>query len=260
MKTQNLLDVFFNFSNTEIEEINSHNFFIYRIFSFDRFIDLIKDKEISFAKPNLWDDKYENPLSKELVDNKTGGKFKIPSLSENLYGQCWSTLHESDAIWRIYSTDKKGVLVRVEISSLFEHLSSCMKIHQLQKIFFGKVFYKTEEQIKSQLENPKFIKDMAKNNYIPSLFYKRDSFKHEEEIRVIFLDKISNDDKPKFRKLDIEANNLFSEITLDPRLENTDFDRQKYIIESCGYKGKIKKSTLYNQPELDIKVDDMMNL
>jgi hypothetical protein len=139
---------FLNFSDSEETEILSNDFFIYRIFAFDRFIDLVKSQSLTLAKPKEWDDKYENILSNCIIENDTGQKLYMSTFSTDIYAQCWSMIDESDAMWRIYSQDKKGVLVKVSAFSLLNSLKSTenIKISQLQKIFLERLLMKQKNK------------------------------------------------------------------------------------------------------------------
>lgn len=125
------------FSGTEIESLQSGNQYIYRLFPFDRFIDLLRTSSIALVKPKLWEDPYENLMNRELVERNTGRKFSIPHYSNDLFCQCWSLCYESDAMWRIYSSDKRGVLVTANAATLF-NTKTFQFGHPMEMLFIGK--------------------------------------------------------------------------------------------------------------------------
>lgn len=64
---------------------------------------MIKNKELCVNRASSWDDVYENFLLKSTFD--IGGiKVTAEHTSDLIYGQSWTYLRESDAMWRIYSS------------------------------------------------------------------------------------------------------------------------------------------------------------
>lgn len=255
------MNPYIHFSKKELEAINLSDIHIYRIFPFDRFIDLITQSSNVLVQPQLWEDPYENPLKGIITDPKTATQFSIP-LFERVFAQCWSLHDQSDAMWRIYSPDKKGVLVKVKADNLLSSLASApeIKISSHQRLFLGKVLYKTQINLKKVFENNTYIKTILRKPLMKppiaaakSLLYKRDSFKHEEEVRIIFINHVLDDAKPKISKFTINPKSLIESVTLDPRLENVDYKRQKDIIKAVGYSGGISKSSLYKLPTLNLQ-------
>lgn len=90
---------------------------IYRIFSTNRLIELFEKKENALVKPELWDDPFENFILK--IPEK-GSKSKP---NKRGYGQCWTLNFESDAMWRIYSPDKKGLFrILCQLTIVINHI------------------------------------------------------------------------------------------------------------------------------------------
>lgn len=81
---------------------------IFRFISLENLTELLVNKVLTLVKTKLWDDPYENYLLKCNVfyNNK---ELNLQDLQEQIFGQCWTLIDESDALWRIYSVDKKGI-------------------------------------------------------------------------------------------------------------------------------------------------------
>jgi hypothetical protein len=81
---------------------------IYRILPMNRLIEILLNKELAFPKVNLWEVVYENFFLKAYSNEIAGFKEDI----ERYFGQCWSFIKDSDALWRIYSNDKQSVRIK----------------------------------------------------------------------------------------------------------------------------------------------------
>lgn len=92
---------------------------IYRIIKLDHLEIMLRDSTIAFAKTSSWEDVYENFFFKEKF-YLAGDRVKMEHFADHIFGQCWSTFRDSDAMWRIYSQDKKSVRIKTTISKLFD--------------------------------------------------------------------------------------------------------------------------------------------
>lgn len=89
--------------NIKESEFDDH---IYRIISYDRFLEMFDSCNNILVKPKLWEDTFENFTLKSKLRYPDGSEIVLDA-HERLYGQCWTTSKASDAMWRIYSPDKK---------------------------------------------------------------------------------------------------------------------------------------------------------
>ena len=96
---------------------------LYRFISFPAFVNLVERRQERYVQPTLWEDTYEGYLiqllSKRDVDEcltmlansfcqgnyemAVVNYIKLHDARWHCYGQCWTKLKESDALWRIYS-------------------------------------------------------------------------------------------------------------------------------------------------------------
>ena len=90
---------------------------IYRIISYDRFLEMFDSCKNTLVKPKLWEDTFENITLKSKLRYPCGSEIVLDT-HERLYGQCWTTSKASDAMWRIYSPDKRSVRIRTTINKL----------------------------------------------------------------------------------------------------------------------------------------------
>ncbi len=152
----------YHFTPEEIESKKRTSYFdgvsestvVYRIFTAERFFQLWESSQITFVKPTLWEDPYENIFLHTIVEKPDGSILGFNNLVEDLYSQCWTTCPESDALWRIYSPDKTGIMVKSTagkiISSFFDNLLANEHFEKEglnNYIRAGKVVYLQEDQI-----------------------------------------------------------------------------------------------------------------
>ena len=82
--------------------------YIYRIMPLSRLYELFENTENVLVKPSLWEDPFENFILKSRVRFKNGKTYGF-NHQNGFYGQCWTRSKASDAMWRIYSSDKRSV-------------------------------------------------------------------------------------------------------------------------------------------------------
>jgi hypothetical protein len=90
---------------------------IYRVFQLGRFLTLLKQRTNTLVRPALWEDPWEEWWS-SLVRKRLGA-----TLPADVFGQCWTTSKESDAMWRVYAPQQDGIKVRTTVGALRESIS-----------------------------------------------------------------------------------------------------------------------------------------
>ncbi|WP_272524383.1 DUF2971 domain-containing protein [Providencia sp. PROV216] len=232
--------------------INDIDIPIYRIFSIERFKEMIKTNELGLVRPSMWEDPYENFFLKTQVDFGNGDLASLEEIEKTWYGQCWTQNEDTDAMWRIYSREKDGIRVKTTVRKLFSAIYDNSAAFPDLQFFIGKVQYKTKQEIIQLIETITFTDVYLggqNDKFAKLLCIKRDSFEHENEIRILINEPDSTTELDKIYKVSIKPEDLFDEICLDPRLFKNDFLNLKADIELMGVKTKIIQSDLY---KLDI--------
>jgi len=233
--------------NIKESEYDDH---IYRVISYDRFLEFFDSCKNTLVKPKLWEDTFENFTLKSKLKYPDGSEITLDT-HERLYGQCWTTSKASDAMWRIYSPDKRSVRIRTTINKLLASISIANVDTAMADSCIGKVKYLSESKITSQAKQA-FSNNgqMTFGNLFRSLLVKRKAFLHEKEIRLIHLDwgfDIPSDDIYKY---EIDPHELITQVMIDPRISFEEYKDIKADIEAkTGYQGDIKRSLLYRLPE-----------
>ena len=182
---------------------------LYRIVSFPGFVNLVESKTERFVQPTAWEDTYEGYMLRLLEDSSKhkdvlkvlyelyekispDNVFAIVSTYMNLwsarwlcYGQCWSKTPESDALCRIYSYDKMAVRIETTDELIHSQLRDSDTLAQYS-CTIDDVNYDLDEGdvLKTQVELLRNSKRV-----VEPFYHKRVAFQHENEKRVILVNK-----------------------------------------------------------------------
>lgn len=240
------------FKNQNIIGISDLNIPIFRVFNIDRLLQLIIEGKNTLVKPEKWDDPSENILSIIQILNQYNKNIFIWDIFQGFYGQCWTmNNYESDAMWRIYSPNKNGVLIKTTASKLYDSFFNIKDPFACIRYFIGKINYYNKKQIKEYFGNPKILKDIifdsSCKNHIHTLLIKRKEFEHENEIRIIYRTCDEKEISKNIYEYMIKINDIIEEMIFDPRMDLVLYRSYHKIIKRLGYVNKIKKSTLYRK-------------
>lgn len=242
---------------------------IYKYMPLDYVIIMLLNKKLRLGKIATWEDPYENPILKQrLWRNNNGIKetLDLSTVLDNIYGQSWTLLEESDAMWRIYSHDKQAVRIKTTIGKLFDAIYNPNSNDSLCT-FVGCIKYndKVIDYLTKSRSNKSIIEAFLKNTpaFRDMLLYKREAFKHEQEVRFYYVNPRiwynTCSDIPssigEFKEYDIDFNNLFEEVCFDPRLDNTLYESRRMSLINMGCSAdSITKSNLYKLENFEIEV------
>jgi len=235
---------FINLTNDELDKP------VYRIMPVNRLLQCLEEKQLVLVPPSKWDDPFENwLLSSKVKFLSTGESGGMEEIRNKIYGQCWTLHRETDAMWRIYSSDTNGAKVKTTPRKLLEALKSNNTQFGDISCFIGKVKYQTQRNLVSSLTGIDIFNTNG-SGVAESLLYKRKEFRHEKEVRLIYTE-----GNGAIYSFDIDPNIMFDEIVFDPRVDKHLFSAYKTAVIAKGFPGKVTQSILYRPPkELLIKV------
>ncbi|WP_436323028.1 DUF2971 domain-containing protein [Vibrio cidicii] len=239
-----------HFFNSWVEDARDK--YLFRVFSFERLLQFIETKKLVLVQPSMWEDPFENFFLSATLQNSGGREFSLDK-KNTVFGQCWSLTRESDAMWRIYSQDLRSVKVRTTAGKLFDSVK--ISSDNLGYLYLGKVNYLPMTELNKLCQNESFL-SMSLDSDIgaaSTLFYKRKEFKHENEVRIVFSERISGSSKDKVVMFDVDPFDLIDQIVFDPRINDGLYDVYRAHLESVGF-NNIVKSKLYDPPNLRIKI------
>jgi hypothetical protein len=243
----------------ETPDINAINFErisldkpIFRIIPMQRLIELFKSQSNVLVKPSLWQDPYENYV--------LNGKFQLPNgslinppMRNSFFAQCWSLKSQSEALWRLYSESnrKDGVQIRTTIRRLYESIHNQLWPEKADRIFIGKVDYKTIADINGYASTA-FLNStgFSGRNWAETLLFKRKAFTHEQEIRLLYFGYSWECEAQDTFSYSINPHTLIDRIILDPRLSDSESTQSiASIRKRTKFKGRIARSNLYQSPQ-----------
>lgn len=245
---------------------------VFRYMKYQHFLDWVKTGQYWISNICRWEDPYENYLLKCPLLDKFGQRISKIGLPR--YGQCWTMLPESDAMWRIYSEvsrgqaddtlESSGIGVRIKTTAeRLQKIPSIITGFNLGHI--GPVKYTKQTDIERnmrrlQLKNTKEYWDACDK----ALFEKRVEFSHEQEFRFVFSCNFNRDPLdmdycyPDYIEGQITPQELIEEVTFDPRIPISEFQaKQKELIEMGFPEMKTNRSVLYDFNRHDIKLTEV---
>ena len=221
---------------------------IYRIISIKRLFELFEMNKNILVHPSLWDDPYENLILKSKV-RSNAGEIVNYRFHKNFYGQCWSLHRASDAMWRIYSPDKRGIRIKTTPNKLLSSLYQGGAEDPSRSCVIGKVRYLSEKRLLGFGNSIYKNGSLSKDNLFHSLLVKRLAFKHEREVRLMYYDLHDSERSKKFSYY-FNPHEVIDQLMIDPRLTKEEaFNIKSELIKVTGYEGPIKRSLLYAVPE-----------
>ncbi len=123
--------------------------------------------------------------------------------------------------------------------------------------FVGSVRYAPEEQIQQYIANEvrrggekAFANGKARAQL---LFLKRPAFRHEAEVRLIYVEQ-RDFPRQEVVRVPIDPNAVFDEVAFDPRLATFERREREQTAQSIGYRGPFSDSGLYQGRLLEIIV------
>lgn len=195
--------------------------YIYRYISFATLVDMVQTQSLNFVLPTVWEDKMENFYLKKWIESIKNDTERTVILMAMLrtYAQSWSQIEESDAMWRIYNYENQSLRIKIDVSN----------IEKLENVSYEPVIYNDEAIIYNQEElNLKEI-------YHKLIAQKRLAFRHEEEIRLIYTDKIPEDKIPS----------IFGSLMITEKTLNGDNDVNIFQYNINDIAGDLEFANLY---------------
>lgn len=221
---------------------------VYRITKPKRLYELFERNEGVLVHPSCWDDPYENFILRSKVRDKTG-RVKTYTYHENLYGQCWTLNTNSDAMWRIYSSDTRGIRIRTTVRKLLESLYHSGVNRPDMFCVVGRVSYLGEKALRRFANSIYKNGTLGKDNLFRTLLVKRPAFRHEQEVRLLYFDDRQKADG-RLLKYKLNAHDFIDQIMIDPRVSYAEFRQLKEAIQNrTEFQGLILRSLMYSPPE-----------
>lgn len=222
---------------------------IYRLFPRDRFLQLFKENRNALVHPAKWDDPFENVILRAEVVTSSGGKGKF-GFHDDVYGQCWTLETASDAIWQIYSRDKNAIRVRTTVGKLLRSLCASHGDWASATCFIGRVKYLSESKLRS-FSRAIFRDGLGAQAIAHSLLVKRNAYKHENEVRLIYIEREDFKHPNGVYSYELEPRDIVEQVMVDGRVSHDEFlPFKEEVMKLTGLsENQVKRSLLYQQPK-----------
>jgi hypothetical protein len=218
---------------------------IYRITKPDYVYSLFHRRENVLVSPRKWDDPFENFVLNSPAMMPNGETIEW-GFRNDFYGQCWTFHKASDAMWRIYSTEKTGIRLRTTIRKALTGLAARARAdHQA---FIGRVSYLSARKLK-QFGNSAIGIPLNASDFASTLLVKRLAFEHEKEVRLLFLAEPGDSVEDGTFRYAVDPHTMIDQMMVDPRLgPRAADDLISKIRARTRFKGRILRSLLYATP------------
>lgn len=227
---------------------------VHRYVSVEHFLELFVRRQNTLVAPRKWDDPFENVLERVRYRRKTDGTtFPFP-LRDRAYGQCWTLREDHDAAWRCYLPGRHGVQITSTIRSLYISLQHAEPSYPTMSCFIGRVAYHKKAWFSDLSRIARIYKRGGTRRHVETLLWKRDSFRWESEVRLLYLDPRNRTHGDLFR-YPVDPRTLITRVTFDPRM-STDLAGvfEQLLRNKLEYPGEIIHSSLYTGPNMEISV------
>jgi len=179
----------------------------------------------------------EAPLGKLPVNmnGELGPAFW--SITDDMFGQCWSLNGNSEAMRRIYSPYKEKILLQTSVKK-FELIKNQIKYGMLAPV----TYYKNLLRELKHIETLSFPINSYKYGFL-----KRNAFEHEKEVRIITLiDNKYRSENCNYIEIELDPLKFIDGIIIDPRASNQHVDLIKKYCKRAGFTIIPEKLDLYS--------------
>jgi hypothetical protein len=240
------------FEHDLFEKPDDENTRIWRYLDFTKFVYLLQNEALFFARADKFGDKFEGSFPKitiqsreEKFDQKYSDMISryAKEFKKVILINCWHMNDfESEAMWKLYLRYNEGVAIQ----STYKRLVDSMERDKINQVFIGKVKYIDY--------NSQFFQEG--NIFLPYLF-KRKSFEHERELRAITLYQDANVNSSEFLIKDFDINGiditvdlnvLIEQVFVSPYAKKWFFNLVKSIMKKYEFSFEPSQSSLMDDP------------
>ena len=139
---------------------------IHRYCSIEEFYSIVRGK-LTLTCPFRWDDPFESPLLRAKLINRVGKPIPLQEAGRKLYCQSWTLEEESDAMWKLFGSQGKGVRITARPEHLLFQACNAYNIEINEAVYtkVGKVLYLDEKELRKKFETEsEFVERFMKSN------------------------------------------------------------------------------------------------
>jgi hypothetical protein len=190
---------------------------VYRYMKLEKFYKLFNERQNVLSHPSKWDDPFENFILNAKISNS--GR-NLREFHNHVYGQCWTVERRSDALWQIFCGRGEGVRIRTTLRKLGATFSRNLSHAERHHAFIGRVEYLSDKQL-YQTARSIFVNGVDQERIARSLLIKRNAFRHEAEVRLVY--RMGSGETPEdcLFRYPIDPHNLIDQVMIDHRFQPT---------------------------------------
>ena len=225
---------------------------IWRYMDFTKFVSMLENGGLFFPNVELLNDYFEGSLSrgnerlrkfvysrKQNKESMTDLIKKIKDIKKYILVNCWHMSdQESAAMWKLYAQSNEAICIQSTYRSLRKCLKSNFKIGVVKYIDYNKHW-------------------IPEDNIFYPFFYKRESFKHENELRAV-IDLSDKNNIKYLNETSLQENQgiwvkinlayFIRKIYVAPQSQNWFYNLVERISKKYGLDREVVKSSIDVKP------------
>ncbi|MCQ6523999.1 DUF2971 domain-containing protein [Bacillus paranthracis] len=251
----------------EIEGVNSNiegNAKLWRYMDFTKLVSLVSTQSIYLCRSDEFKDVFEGALfgygvekarediekmysglgvSEGFMNSQLDKVDKLVDFTNNLaennrknvFINCWHlNEYESAAMWDLYLKSNEGIAIQTTFDKIKQSLNVCE-----EDIYIGEVEYLDHTKQKN-----------LSISYLELFFTKRISFKHEQEVRLVyaltpFHEEYEEHSDVKGKSIQVDLTHLIERVYVSPDAAPWFVDVVKVILEKFNIDAEVIHSELY---------------
>ncbi|MYB38196.1 MAG: DUF2971 domain-containing protein [Gammaproteobacteria bacterium] len=222
---------------------------LWRYISVARFLDMLNQRTLHFASANQFEDQFEGAVFVEPVDE---GDLSPMGFVDHAFFElkrltkisCWHRRdYESDAMWRLYGAENKGVA----ICSTPERMRAALKPFRLapefgiEDLWAGPVEY--VDLTRQPLTDPGMLE---------RFFKKHRAFEWEQEFRLAISLRMAEEFGVRVPvcgiSVDVDLDVLVDRVVLGPSVSGAQYLELHEPLQRAGLSKRLQRSTLFGRP------------
>lgn len=213
---------------------------------FTKFVSMLSSSSLYFSRADRLGDRFEGSMPKGNISHRPEIYSTIPEAQReyvitetvrfrqrlilNTYINCWHmNMHESAAMWRLYSSSNASVALLSKYSRLVDVLD--------KETYVGVVRYIDYEHAL-----------IPENNILWPFMFKRMSFSHECEIRAVIMDMPPKSSQTDGLHKQVKLADLVEKVYISPEAPKWYFELVSSVVKRFGLDLEILQSSLSAEP------------
>lgn len=213
---------------------------LWRYMDLTQLLDLLGNECLHFTRLDKFEDPFEGVAPLKAFENLSSKvpKNNLPEIlkiRQRTHAICWhANKTESAAMWRLYLSSNEGIAIRTTAELLHKSLRLNRKVDK--ELFIAEVEYVDHTN-----------ESLALVNFLKWATFKRESFAHEREVRLLRVASANEIDDDFVYRAKVDINTLIESIWIGPLVPDWAAKVIKQAILKYG-NFKIEHSSISKSP------------